>query len=47
MRGLERLIKLLEENAISEIGEAESEAIAKLLGRLLDLTECDEGEHFN
>ena len=36
MRGLQRLIKLLEKNAISEIGEAESEVISKLLTDLLD-----------
>ena len=36
--GLETLIKLLEKNAISEIGEADSEAISKFLTDLLDLT---------
>ena len=35
VRGLERLINLLEKNAISEIGEAEFEALVVFLSCLL------------
>ena len=39
MKGVKHLIKLLETNAISEIGEADSEAISELLNRLESLAQ--------
>ena len=36
-KGFEQLVELLENNAIPEIGEAESEALAAFLNRVINI----------